>query len=226
MGYDLHKDLVELLGDDLERIFNCGTNLFEKTRALGQTYPSAEVDGFEPSKVMNKAAQRIFEDIPNINYHHKTFGGGNERIDIFFPLDRFFDGDQIKPHLAEYEPEFREAKQFYETKNRKDLEETINVERLDDFIFDHDIHSIDLLGIETEGGTIQLLKGASYAMEKKVVKNIYSEVGFVEGNPLATCWSQLDDFLASKGYRLHRYYRSDPQNDNVNLEQGHVLYVS
>ena len=54
----------------------------------------------------------------------------------------------------------------------------IRLETLDSFVAEHGVHQVDLLKIDVEGYELEVLKGASAALERGAVRYVYAECVF------------------------------------------------
>lgn len=100
----------------------------------------------------------------------------------------------------------------------------VKVETLDNFCDRNGIAQIDILKIDTQGNTFNVLNGGKRLLQTNSIKLIQCEVEFIEIYKDEPLYHKIADFLERYGYRLYSIY--DLHFDiNNRLSWGDALFV-
>lgn len=106
--------------------------------------------------------------------------------------------------------------------------ESVNVSTLDAFCKTHNISHVSYLKIDTEGGDLDVLKGASDILDVKGVDFIEVEAGMSPRNKYHIPLEDLKHFLESHGYYIFGIYEqvSEWLEKKPNLRRTNPVFIS
>ncbi len=84
--------------------------------------------------------------------------------------------------------------------------EQIAIETVDHYAAAHGLRHIDILKMDVQGWETEVLRGASSMLEDNRIRFVYAEVGFSRIDRDMQHFSELNDFLEERGFRLCGFY--------------------
>ena len=101
--------------------------------------------------------------------------------------------------------------------------EKISVIRLNDYCIDNKITNIDLIKIDAQGNSFQVLNGLVNMLESKKISYLYVEAEFVEIYKNEKLFTEIDYFMNKLGYQLIDLYNLNYLS-NGNIGWCDILY--
>lgn len=195
LGHSWQDDVVSQLRSRSEpMILDVGANVGTSALEFRRLFPQAQLHSFEPVASTFSQLQAKVGGHPRTTCHHMALGSTNGPQEIhIFP-------DSEMNSLLALDPKGT----FYAKKASH--EETIQVQRLDDFAQQHNLQQIDLLKIDTQGFDLEVLRGAGDFLQPKSVRLVKVEVIFEPMYEMQNSLSQLLDYLQPRGYYPLGFY--------------------
>jgi FkbM family methyltransferase len=182
-----------------------------ESRDLSQFYASANVYSFEPNPNTVEACRNSLKDLKNVKFY--DFALGDENSDLpFFSAPEGYEGCSS----------FLKRIDFDKFQEQTGVIKTV---RLDDFVAQENIESIDLLCMDVQGFELNILKGAGEFIDKiefvimeeptlnkwpaSLPQGIHSY--YVEAPPA----TEIQDFMTSNGFQEIARIKENDVEDNV-----------
>lgn len=188
--YLIYKVLKKIFGNNARPVlFDVGANIGKYSIMLRDSFPEAKVYAFEP----NINAFKIL---------HDKLGGKVECLNLGMGADQkagklfTYSDTPSSAHTSAYEDMFR---LFHKSDDLTTVE--FQMTTVDRFCKERGIEKIDLLKIDTEGGELQVLKGACGMLSGGCVKVIQFEFG--ECNVFSKVFLR-DFYEVLSGFRIFR----------------------
>lgn len=183
--YFITQYLPQLVLNDQPVLVDIGANIGDYSKLLRQAFPNATIISAEPNPATFSALQKN-SDPKNILIQ-KGLGAKEEQLPLYF------DAENETSVQASSDPEVLTliAKQ----NNLK--AETISITTLDQLCAEHEIETIDLLKIDTEGFELEVLMGAKKLLEENKIKVIqfeFNEVNIVKRRFLNDFYKLLPNY--------------------------------
>ncbi len=205
MGVDPLSDIKKLLSNSnyncrltrqsIDIIFDIGANVGQTAIKLSKAFPHAEIYSFEPVQKTFKDLQANVKHYKNIHPYCLGFGKQNEQKEIYI---------YSKSLLSSCIPESPVMS------SRKSCGvATLELETIDAYCHKHQISSIDLLKVDTEGFDFEVIQGAQELLKNKQINFIYFEFFYVGNDHPSKLGGRLMDvhnFLLPFGYRPVSFY--------------------
>ena len=104
----------------------------------------------------------------------------------------------------------------------------MDVITLDEFCRDNAVHHVNYLMIDTEGGDLEVLKGAEQMLTDQRIDFVEVEASMHAGNQAHVPFELLKHYLESKGYVLFGIYRqmSEVPRDGPHLRRTNSTFIS
>lgn len=99
----------------------------------------------------------------------------------------------------------------------------VNAIRLDDFVEQHDIESIDLLKIDVQGAEVRVLEGGERALKK--TKTIILEASFYDFYENRTSFYDIEKILLPLGFRMFAIMELSQNPMNGRTDWAEILYT-
>lgn len=209
IGCDLVTDIRYKIKLPINTIFDVGANVGQTVLRFHNDFPLARIYSFEPVLNTFNQLRKNVSRFPNTQYFQMALGDTNNDQEI----KTFTGKDSLLNSLNPV------------SMNAEGKIEVIHVNTGDDFCREHQIESIDLLKIDTEGYELQVLHGFIGMMKESKIAAVYCEVGFNEKNKRNTFMSHVLDYL--KEFRFQFYGLYDIYNKclNTGSDYGSVLFI-
>lgn len=188
-GVDLGVDLLSLWDPaSFSLVCDVGAHVGVKARQFRQLFPSARVLCFEPFQDTYRVLAKTLEGDPNVECFQLALSAKEGSLEVpFRPLSV---DNTIVPRPDDA-PTSRE---------------TVQLSTLDAFAARRGLEKIDFLKIDTEGGDLEVLRGAVGLLGRGAVRFVQVESGMFRGNHKHVPFRQLADFLEERGYALFGLY--------------------
>jgi predicted transcriptional regulator len=105
--------------------------------------------------------------------------------------------------------------------------EQVQIRKLDDFLREEPVVSIDFMKIDTEGFEREVLEGATETLASGKIKAIQLELGFNRRDFRTTHFNQVNDILQDFDFAVAGFYDQSPNKPGWNfLKLSNVLYLN
>ena len=191
-GRDPYRDIRRLVGTKSPIVFDVGANTGQTTNAILQALPGATVHAFEPSAAAFEGMRRLSVMQKNVVLNNCALGAQSGEQTLF---------ENASSDMSSLLPLGQDGW------GRVQARTTVRVSTVDEYCADRDIPRIDLLKSDTQGFELEVLKGASRMLERRLVHLIYLEMNFArlyEGMPR---FDALLGFLFDRGFELIALYQ-------------------
>jgi FkbM family methyltransferase len=188
-------------------ILDIGANNGSTALELTQRFPTARIFSFEPHPTTFAQLTRATAGNPRIHTTNSAVGATPGTL----PMSVY-----TESRVNTLKPSFHEAGRFESTTSID-----VPVTTVDIFCAQHNIPSIDILKIDTEGFDLHVLQGATGILQRGTVRFIYVECNDLQVAPTdpGTGLLTIDNFLRPFGYRYIATY-NDYNNLNDRLFQS------
>lgn len=210
----LHDIANRLPRTKIKIIFDIGANVGQSTSGYLAKFPRSQIYSFEP---VGKTFRRLHDHLGaygNIHLFQLALGAATGKGEMVLKgaSDQFF--------LANItgRPAIRKG---------TDLE-TVNLDTLDNFCRAKNITHIGYLKIDTEGGDLDVLRGASGLLDGQRIDLVEVEAGMNSRNTTHVRFETLKAFLESKDYFLFGIYEQVPEwrTREPHLRRANLVFVS
>ena len=147
--------------------------------------------------------------IENIDLINKAAGAEDTEAELFVNSDN--DGGHAlwNPGLHPYNERTR----------AKGIVRKVKLATLDSILERHEIESVKVVKIDTEGAELEVLKGASKYLSEKRMRNIICEINRFGLNKMGTSEKELRDHMYDLGYETYIMQDQDPGIVKLDREQ-------
>ena len=213
-GIDFGWDIQNALPHFRARvIFDVGANVGQTATSLLAKFPESKIYSFEPCAETFKQLQRNVGQDQRVNCVQLALGSLRKtaQMAIEGSSDRNFllaDSSQSVPQDGQ--------------------SETVQVDTLDGFCSANKIDQISFLKVDTEGGDLDVLKGAEILLTEQRVDIVEVEAGMNPNNGLHVSFEDLKDFLESHKYYLFGIYEqvNEWPTRSPNLRRTNPVFIS
>jgi len=214
-GIDLAQDIAAALPQyKVESIFDVGANIGQSAKVFLDAFPSAHIQCFEPvSKAFTELKQE-FEKNSRVDCYQVAFGAkpGRGRMvlagtsDVSF-LERQAPGGGITTELDS---------------------ESVQIETIDEYCRSNGVSHIGFLKIDTEGGDLEVLKGAVGMLTTQSIDLVQVEAGMNPQTSGFVSFEALKAFLESQGYFLFGIYEQKHEfiSGEAHLRRTNPVFIS
>lgn len=190
-GRNTFSDITTLTGSNSPIIFDVGANVGETIKLFKEHMPHSIIHAFEPSDDTFKVLQGATSGMSNIHYNNFALGRNTDELILH------------KSSLSGMTSLLNPGKDYWgEVVERI----PVLVSTLDDYCFNRDIQSIDILKLDTQGFDLEVLRGAKRLLEGGKIHILLIEIIFndiYEGQSLP---EEIFSFLRKWGFRLVAFY--------------------
>ncbi len=213
-GIDVHGDIeANLPAFRMNVIFDVGANTGQSTRRYLGQYPLARVYCFEPVQATFHELQKNVGGHGNVSAFRIALGAitGSAKIvlqgssDLFHVLNASRDAARIDAPLEE-----------------------VQMDTLDRFCQSHNIDHIDYLKVDTEGGDLDVVVGATYMLSEQRIDLLELEAGMNPGNSRHVPFETLKRLLEEKRYFLFGLYEQVEEwpTSEPHLRRTNPVFIS
>jgi len=192
----------------IERIFDVGANVGQSALEFAEAFPGARIDCFEPVRSTFQELARTTARCSRIEAHAFGFSETAGQMPIHVAEDSVFSSLSVAaaPGVQRTEmAEFRTIDGFLEAS--PDLR-------------------VDLLKIDTEGHDLEVLKGASGALEAGRIGIIQVECGIGRRNPRFQALENFVSLLEPSGFGLMGIYDQRDWEGELRLGFANAVFVA
>lgn len=208
---------VKRLADqiDCRTILDVGAHQGGMTRWFLETFPQAQIFAFEPDP---RNYDKLVHNLDGEDRAHLApFALSSET-----GSSEFFIG--INDYTSSLFPRETESRRYYNRQYEMESSTTVLTETLDN-LFAEKVDKIDILKMDTQGGELNVLRGAEKLLRDGSISIIVSEFFFIphyHGVPLLNeTWTHLRE----RGYELFDLFKG-PKGQNGQARFGDAIFVS
>jgi FkbM family methyltransferase len=214
-GLKMSDDLRQALPNyTVKIIFDVGSNAGQSVRAFLREYPGSQFYCFEPALTTYQVIEATYGHFPQVKLFRKALGSHKSIAELEHgsrsTMSRVTDQN---PEL----PSHPDATQ-----------ELVEIDTLDAFCAENRISHIDLLKIDTEGGDLEVLQGASKLLAEHSVDLISVEAAMSRLNHRHCQLASLQHHLEDRGYYLFGVYEQKNEwvSRQPHLRRANALFIS
>jgi FkbM family methyltransferase len=192
-GMDVVRDLANSLPRyRVEVVFDIGANVGQSAKVFLARFPSSHVYCFEPVSHTFRQLQDNLRENERVDCHRLAFGSSRRTGKMVL-------GDNSEMCFLLNQPT--------ESPTSNDVPtESVEVVTLDEFCQTQAIARISYLKIDTEGGDLDVLKGAVNMLTEQRIDLVEVEAGMNPGNRRHVPFESLKAWFESHGYFLFGIY--------------------
>jgi FkbM family methyltransferase len=214
-GVDLFRDISTLLPMfRAEIVFDVGANVGESAKKYVDWFPESQIYCFEPVRGTFHELQENLKGNERIHCFHFAFGASKGKGEMVLQgsSDRFFLLNPSKNVSV----------------NNESILEKVDIETLDEFCSGREINQINLLKIDTEGGDLEVLRGAENMLSKHAIDLVEAEAGMNCRNERHVPFEVLKQYLESKRYYLFGIYEqvNESPTKEPHLRRTNPVFIS
>ena len=195
--------LIEVLrlampGHVVGAIFDVGARDCEESRQFAIAFPRADIYAFECNPATLPACRAVAAAEPRVRLVEKAVSNRAGRIS-FFPIDQ----QRTRTGVANGNPgasSLLEATGNYPEERYVQNKIEVDAIRLDDFMLEHGVGSIDILWMDVQGAESMVLEGLGERIGD--LRCLHMEVEFFEIYRGQLLFADIDAYLRSRGFRL------------------------
>lgn len=173
-------------------MFDVGANIGQSAGRFLEKFPKSKIYCFEPAGESFRKLQENLRDYQNVHSFKIAFGAGKGKgkmvIQGLSTLSSL--SDMADDEFISGEPKY----------------EDVDLTTVDEFCADKGINHVNYLKIDTEGGDLDVLKGARNMLNGQQIDIVQVEAGMNIGNTRHVPFKELFSYLEEYGYSLFGIY--------------------
>jgi len=207
-GYDLHRlplsgltlrdlefDLPILVRSSDPVVIDAGANVGQTIDLMKRTFSKPAIYSFEPNPDLVQDLRNAYE-IGGVVIEGVALGNSEGTATFYLS-----ENSELSSLL---EPDRRKENPFAATRLRTQL--SVEVTRLDSWLNKRPLKKIDILKIDTQGFDLEVLRGASAALDARIVEIVLIEVNFLSFYKGQSAFGDIVQFMKDNGYGLLTLY--------------------
>lgn len=210
VGTDYRKTIRNIFGTkSISTVFDVGANVGQFCIHCKEIFKDAKILSFEPVNTTYERLQKRTAKYSNIQCFNLAFGEIQAKAEILLQPDS--STNSLAP----------------EVNLRKKIDQKsqiVDVGTIDSFCEVHEINSIDLLKIDTEGFDLNVLKGAKEMLQERRVKFILVEVTFDESNIQNSSYQIISEFLTNFHYKPLGFFNQTIHKGSTKMNYCDALF--
>jgi len=169
-------------------ILDVGSRDLDQSIEFSKTFPTSTIHAFEPNPSQFDICEKKSKTCPNVYVYQFAVGDVKGQLDFYLTLGNIGASSLLKPIDVP----------FASTQDCKKI--SVDCVRLDEWLIENNIESVDVLWMDTQGVELLALKGMGDFL--KNVKFIHCEASvspYYEGHILKT---DLEEFLTQNNFKV------------------------
>lgn len=214
-GIDFIQDIIKFFPKyRIELVFDVGANVGQSSKIYLERFPDSHIYCFEPVSDTFRLLKNNIDGNERVDCYQLALGSSTAKgemvlqgaSEMFFLLDQ----SQASPT------------------NNEVTTESIDIVTLDEFCHSKKIDQINYLKIDTEGGDLEVLKGAISMLTEQKIDLVEVEAGMSPGNHRHVSFEVLKGFLESYKYFLFGIYEqvNEWPTSEPHLRRTNPLFIS
>ncbi len=213
-----HKNLffikqLDCLITDFTIIFDVGTYKGGFVDTVLNFNGNAQFHCFEPYSKSFDSLLRKYSDKKNVFINQAAVSDFNG--EVFLNVNAFLETNSLL--------ESQKVDVSIDNLIEKKETELVSVISLSDYCSGHKIEHIDLIKIDAQGNSFQVLQGLFEMLKNKQIRFLYVEVEFIEIYKNEKLFAEIDIFMKGLNYQIIDFYNLNYLNE-YNLAWCDVLY--
>jgi FkbM family methyltransferase len=190
-GIDPFRDIEFLIPSwKADIIFDVGANTGQSALAYSKAFPTSRIFSFEPVPLTFNILKNEVKKYPNIS-----------------PYNLALSSAKGEGHIIEGDgSDTNRVASFLLSTDRNNIKKTVSISTIDFFCHSNKIEKINYLKIDTEGGDLDVLKGAESMLSSRAIEIIEVEAGVGHDNTLHVPLNNFISYLSSFGYAVFGFY--------------------
>ena len=192
-GMSIFNDVAEVLPSyRINVVFDVGANVGQSAKRYIARFPHSSVFCFEPVAKTYRQLERNMRGNKQVRCFRLALGSSRGKGSMLS------DGTSSMNHLLN--------ETTVSANNRKIKTESVDILTLDDFCQTNDVNYISYLKVDTEGGDLEVLKGAENMLVKQSIDLVEVEAGMNPNNKYHVPFESLKNYLEKHDYFLFGIY--------------------
>lgn len=216
LGWKAHHDIEALFAatnDDVNVIFDVGANVGQSALKFSASFPTARIYSFEPFQTAYNSLRENTKHVEQIQPYNLAFGSTEEVMEMYVYENSV--GNSLLP-ISETKSKYINGDWANWTKQIGSTQ--VEVTSLDFFCQKHNVRSLDILKIDTQGYEAQVLDGAKKMLDSNSIKAIFLEVAFTSIYQGQVNFEDLYVKLKSHNFHLVDFY------EKARNTYGHIMW--
>ena len=216
----IHRFILnELLNTNTINIFDIGANDGGSIKRFSKYFPKSKIFSFEPTEHLFNKIKNQFnsEKVKIFNY---AVGEKDELKDFYL-----YDYHKINSFYPMVNHSKYKIKRTKKNNKSDEIKKKVKVIKIDDFVKEKNISSIDLLKIDTQGAETEVLAGAKNCLIEKKIKIIELEYILGVAHEFNNSFYKIEEFLQKNDYKLIAIDHADNVISFSNY-QTNLIYVN
>jgi FkbM family methyltransferase len=209
IGKDVLRDMSKFLQTDSPVVFDVGANVGQSVRKFRRVFPQCVVHSFEPSPSTFQVLKNGLMGFENLHLWNCALGANPGKLPFF--ENTFSDMSSFLPLGASGWGTIAK-------------ETRVDVQTVDEFCKTENVARIDVLKLDTQGFDLEVLRGAANMLAQSKIGLVYLEIIFPGMYEELPSFSDIYQFLISKGFRLVSFYDFHYQNQLVSWTDALFLH--
>jgi FkbM family methyltransferase len=214
-GIDPVRDIANFLPRyRADIVFDIGANVGQSSTLYLTKFPTSHIYCFEPVSDTFRQLQNNLEGNKRVDCYQLAFGSAKSQGKMVLQgnsdMCSLFVSDEVIPQNAV-------------------LTESVDIVTIDEFCHVQEIDRINYLKIDTEGGDLEVLRGAVKMLAEQRIDCVQVEAGMNPGNHKHVPLEFLKEFLESHRYFLFGIYEQVSEkwlNGEPHLRFANLLFIS
>lgn len=214
-GIDVFHDIATALPlFDATTVFDVGANVGQSARVYLSKFSRAHVYCFEPVATTYAELERRLGENSRISCHRLALGA-NMRL-----------GQMVLHGTSDRHFLLRESPMLADVADEPI--EPVAVTTLDQFCLQHRVDRIGYLKIDTEGGDLDVLRGAEDLLENQCIDFVQVEAGMNPHNSRHVSLEKLKAYLEARQYYVFGIYEQVPEwpTRSPHLRRSNPVFIS
>jgi FkbM family methyltransferase len=211
IGSDIYWNLKNL---EIRTIFDVGAHYGETAKKLARWFPHGRIFCFEPASTSYAMLTRHAVRLPTVECYRLALGNSEGTTTLIVRADG------VNNSLAAYDPACGAEEVVGE--------EYVQIETVGAFCDRRGIGHIDYLKVDTEGGDMDVLRGANHMLHVQDIGLVEVEAGLNSGNKKHVPLEDFKVFFEPLGYWLFGVYEQIPewQTGRPYLRRCNAVFVA
>jgi FkbM family methyltransferase len=214
-GIDFIQDITNSLPMyRVDIVFDVGANVGQSSKIYLNRFPSSHIYCFEPVGDTFHQLQDNLKGIERVDCYQLALGSSKGKGKMVMQ------GSSVMFYLLGQSKE--------SPMNNDVATESVDIITLDEFCRTKRIDQINYLKIDTEGGDLEVLKGAANMLTEQRIDLVEVEAGMNPGNNRHVPFEALKEYLESHGYFLFGIYeqKNEWPTREPHLRRTNPLFIS
>lgn len=194
-------------------VFDVGANVGQSARLFLSKLPESHIYCFEPVSAAYRELRHAYEGNPRVECFQLAFGSAKNTGEMVLQ------GPSYMSYLRD---------QSQESPQGEAPTEPVSIDTVDAFCAARGIAHVSYLKIDTEGGDLDVLRGAASMLSGQRIDVVQVEAGMNPGNSRHVPFESLKSFLESHGYYLFGLYEqvNEWPTGEPHLRRTNPLFIS